>query len=470
MNEETKNSKQSPREVAFFLDGKKFTGIEGEPIAKALFRVGITTLSHSPKYHRPRGVHCARGRCSMCHMEVNGVPGVPTCTTPLEEKMQIRHENFQPFYAPILTQGLKTVTLPAGFYYRMCTRPAFIKNMFMKQVRKMAGVGRITLDPHEPFRRPSGSIFSSLESTYDTIVVGAGLAGMSAALEAAASGARVLLVDEYSHMGGHALGRQRNTELAARRDNLIDAIAAADTIIHCGNTTAHGFYPPGTLLLGDGSAMKKVQARSFIFATGAYDIVPLFENNDTPGIFGERAIRLLLERDDFAPGTRAVLYGTGVHLDDLASLMQAKGIDIAGVVDPGRNAAAGGGADIKRMKRLILAGVHGGDWIREARFSESGGQGVQMTLSCDLLIVAFAGQPAYELAYQAGFQFALNEDPLDENRILAPTSTSLTEAGITFYLAGEVTGERDWQKNIEQGTRAGKRVHLHYDPSGEVNA
>ena len=467
MNEEAKNSQQSPREVTFFLDGKKLRGVAGESIARALFNAGITTLSHSPKYHRPHAIHCARGRCSRCHMEVNGVPAVPTCTTPLREGMRIRHENFQPFYAPIFTQGLKTVTLPAGFYYRMFTRPTFIKNMFMKQVRKMAGVGRITLDRHEPLYAPGDSAVQSIGDTYDTIVVGAGLAGMSAALEASALGAHVLLVDEYSHLGGHALGSQRSADLAAQRDVLANAIAGTDAITHCGNTTAYGFYPPATLLLGDHITMKRIQAKSFIFATGAYDIVPLFENNDTPGIFGERAIRLLLERDDFIPGTRAVLYGTGERLEELASLMQARKIEIAGVVDPGRTDTTEGDHAVKRMKRLTLAGAQGGDWIREAHFSETDGQGVQVTLPCDLLVTAFAGQPAYELPYQAGFQFALNEDPLDENRILAPATTSLTEAGISFYLAGGVTGEQDRLEQIEQGKRAGARAQSNHYPSGE---
>lgn len=468
MNEEAKNPQHSAREVAFYLDGKKLAGIEGEPIAKALFAAGITTLSHSPKYHRPRGVHCARGRCSTCHMEVNGVPGVPTCITPLRKDMRIRREGFQPFYAPLLTQGLKTVALPAGFYYRMFTRPTFIKKLFMKQVRKLAGVGRITLDTHEPVYRPSVSVLSSLRDEYDTIVVGAGVAGMSAALAAGARGERVLLVDEYAHAGGHALGRQRSAELASRRDQLKDALSANGGITWCGNTTAHGFYPPDTLLLGDRAAMKKVRARSFIFATGAYDIIPLFENNDTPGIFGERAIRLLLERDDFLPGTRAAVYGSGARLDDVTALLEARGATIAGVVDPGRSDAGDSGA--RRMKHLTLAGARGGDWIQAARFSESGGQGVQVTLSCDLLVIAFAGQPAYELPYQAGFRFALSEDSLDENRVLLPASTSLTEAGITFRLAGEVTGEHDWRKKIDQGTRAGERARVDHNSSGEVTA
>ena len=470
MTETADKTLTSGTEVSFYLDGRRLKGFAGEPIAKALYRAGVTTLSHSPKYHRPRGVHCARGRCSMCHMEVNGLPGVPTCITPLAEGMRIRHEGFQPFYAPLLTHGLRTVSLPAGFYYRMFTRPSFLKNMFMKQVRKMAGVGRITLDRGEPAEPPPSGTLARLHNRYDTIVVGAGIAGMSVALAAAGRGARVLLADEYARPGGHALGMQRDGDIAARRDELGAQIAETGAITHCGSVTAYGFYPPATLLLGDRTAMKKVRADSFVFATGAYDVIPLFENNDTPGIFGERAIRLLLERDDFVPGTRAVIYGCGERVDDLTALLGARGVEIAGVVDPGRTGANGGDPGGKRMKRLSLLAVRGGDWIREAHFSERGGAGVQVTIPCDLLIIAFAGQPAYELPYQAGFRFALNEDPLDENRVLLPAATALTESGVSFRLAGAVTGETDWRKKLEQGIQAGEQVQFQHDSSGEVKA
>jgi sarcosine oxidase subunit alpha len=467
MNEEAKNPHPAVKKIDFFFEGNRLTGNEGEPIAKALFAAGVTTLSHSPKYHRPRGVHCARGRCSMCHMEVNGVPGVPTCTTPLREGMRVGREGFQPFYAPLLTAGLNTVSLPAGFYYRMFTRPTFMKNLFMKRLRTMAGVGRITLDPHEPLPRQPDSMLASLKAGYDAVVVGAGVSGMSAALAAGDTGARVLLVDEYRIPGGHALGRQRDSNFATERDALVDRIRKSDAITRCFNATAYGFYPPGTILLGDRTGMRRVKAASFIFATGAYDLIPLFENNDTPGIFGERGIRLLLERDDFVPGTRAVVYGTGGRLDDLTALLQHREIEIAGVVDPGRD-ESGGGTTIKRMKRLSLAGVRGGRWLTEAHFSEGGGGGVQVTLPCDMLIIAFAGQPAYELPYQAGFKFSLSDDALDENRVLLPAATSFFEGGVGFHLVGEAAGTGAWRRKIEQGRDAGSAARSGRSPAGEV--
>ena len=105
--------------VTFYFEGRRMQGRLGEPIAKALFRAGVRTLGYSVKYRRPRGIHCARGRCVMCHMSVNGIPGVPTCITPLEADMRIEREDYRPFFAPVLTAAARWFPLAAGFYYRM---------------------------------------------------------------------------------------------------------------------------------------------------------------------------------------------------------------------------------------------------------------------------------------------------------------------------------------------------------------
>ena len=77
------------RMVTFIHDGKEMTGHEGEPIAAALRAAGVTTLRHTKRGNRPRGVFCAIGRCTDCVMIVNGRPNTRTCVTPLEEHMVV---------------------------------------------------------------------------------------------------------------------------------------------------------------------------------------------------------------------------------------------------------------------------------------------------------------------------------------------------------------------------------------------
>lgn len=78
--------------VRFFFEGREMEGFEGETIAAALHAAGIKVLRRSSKLERPRGFFCAVGKCSSCLMEVDGVPNVFTCTTPIREGMQVRRQ------------------------------------------------------------------------------------------------------------------------------------------------------------------------------------------------------------------------------------------------------------------------------------------------------------------------------------------------------------------------------------------
>jgi sarcosine oxidase subunit alpha len=206
--------------------------------------------------------------------------------------------------------------------------------------------------------------------------------------------------------------------------------------------------------------MTRVRARSFVFATGANDAVPLFENNDTPGIFGERALRLLLERDRLRPGSRSVIYGTGAAMSAAVELLLHHGIEIAALVDPTGEALVTrpGGAGFGNARTIPdarIARARGGSWLCEIEIAPR--DGAKESIACDLLCVALPGQPAYELAYQAGIEYALSRARVDEMRIMLPvTNRGAAEDGsVSFFVAGEAAGETDWREKIESGERAG---------------
>lgn len=80
------------RKVKFTFNNKIIYGIEGDTIASALHAAGITQLSKSIKYHRPRGFYCAIGNCSSCFMRVDGKPNVKTCVETLKENMIVESQ------------------------------------------------------------------------------------------------------------------------------------------------------------------------------------------------------------------------------------------------------------------------------------------------------------------------------------------------------------------------------------------
>jgi len=365
--------------------------------------------------------------------------------------MRVERENFRPFFAPFLVAAVRRIPFPAGFYYRMFTRPSFVREMFLGTLRKMAGVGRLSNTATTMNRtdiEEHRKTAPSPKAEYDTIVVGAGLSGMSAAIASAENGASVLLVDEYRQPGGNTIGFHNDDQRMSTRDDMIDKLRATQSIDYLPRTTAQAFYPPQTLLLGPGgavsplgepsssstiAAMHRVRASSFVFATGAYDVVPLFENNDTPGIFGSRAIRLLVERDDLLPGSRAVVYGIGPQLETLRQYLEHHRIDVVATVDA---------ADLKLVR------ASGEQWLSSVTVA-SRKSGESNTIQCDMMCIALPGQPAYELAYQAGFKFEMSGDEITETRTMLPTTQSIqNDDGTSFFVVGELAGQTIWKQKI----------------------
>jgi sarcosine oxidase subunit alpha len=402
----------------------------------------------------------------MCHVEVDGVTGVKSCITPLADGMRINRQRYRPFYGSIFTTLLSRIRFPAGFYYRMFTRPRIVRNAFVATVRRLAGVGRIDDRAQPPHRLPPPpAVLSALRDRYAVVVVGAGVSGLSAALAAAGEGADVLLVDEYAAPGGHAVGRLSDDALARARDDLIQRIvdaAPTETALEMANgITAQGFYEPGRLLVGReatgaaGGGLKAVSADAFVFATGAQDLIPLFENNDLPGIMGARAVRLFLERDGLVPGRNAVVYGTGPALADTVALLQAWGVGVGAVADTSSAVPPGLPEGARAITGARLVGAEGREWIERAVF-DTGRTGL-MTFPCDLLCVAVPGQPSFELAQQAGFCFRLRGSKEREDlKVMVPTADDLDNgAGPRRFLVGEASGRIDWNDKIGHAARAG---------------
>ena len=81
------------RKVQITVNGNQVLAYEGEPIAAALVASGIKVFRRTQKFKNPRGLYCAIGRCTDCIMNVNGVPSIRTCITPVEDGMIIKDQD-----------------------------------------------------------------------------------------------------------------------------------------------------------------------------------------------------------------------------------------------------------------------------------------------------------------------------------------------------------------------------------------
>ena len=119
-----------------------------DTVASALYRSGQRIFSRSFKYHRPRGLLCAAGRCPNCMMNVDGTPNVRACTQPVQDGMQVTHQNAYPSLESDFMAVAERFAwaMPVGFYYKTFTHP-WMWHLAEPLIRRAAGLGKIDRDP-----------------------------------------------------------------------------------------------------------------------------------------------------------------------------------------------------------------------------------------------------------------------------------------------------------------------------------
>ena len=122
--------------------------------------------------------------------------------------------------------------LPVGFYYKAGIKPKFAWPMIEPMIRKMAGLGVVDRDD-------APRHLERVNWHPDVLVVGAGVAGLSAALAAAGDGRTVMLIDEVEPGARVAPGRRRTASTALLRE--VDAgDADHDVVEHARHRPVRG--------------------------------------------------------------------------------------------------------------------------------------------------------------------------------------------------------------------------------------
>ncbi len=391
------------QKLAFTYKGKTYFGAKGDTIATALFANGVRIFGRSLKYHRPRGLYSLDGECSNTCMDVDGVPNVRCENTLLEEGMVIKEQNVKGSAENDMMGFLDKMDwmMPAGFYYNIMHKPAKIWPIAMKQIRKAAGLGKISPDHKIPGK------YDEVFLNTDVCVIGGGAAGMTAALAAAKKGLRVILMESRPWLGGFFEYRSRKYKnrqtLHDRATQLAKEIEKTENIRLFTHTAAVGTYN-NNLVTGFQIGNKEdvfdqryieIRAKSMICAAGAIERPLLFDNNERPGVMQAGCALRLAKTYGQLPGKKAVFsvghdFGleTAIELHDL-------GLAIACVTDireDGQNPELVKKIQDKKiplLKGWIVTKAHGRKIVKKAAVSTIDGQ-VSKLFTCDL-IVASAG-------------------------------------------------------------------------------
>ncbi|TPN89417.1 FAD-dependent oxidoreductase [Mesorhizobium sp. CU2] len=443
------------RRIRFRFDGQPVEGLAGDTIASALAGAGRWILSRSFKYHRPRGVLTMAGQDANTLVQLPDEPNVRADLRAAIDGMQVTAQNVSGTAERDRGAVLDRLGrfMPVGFYYRSFFRPgakSWLK-FWEPIIRRSAGLGKV-----DPAAAPGHYVRENLHT--DVLVVGAGPAGLSAAVTAAEAGASVLLVDLNPELGG-ALTYARfgvdNAEAQATLNALRAKVEALPNIQVMTQATCNGWFADNFLPVLQGDRLYRVRAKQVVVAAGSQEQPLVFRNNDLPGILLSSAAQRLMRHYAVRPGRRAVVFA-GNRDGYLAALDLAEaGVTIAAVLDPAASPAFPDLAQrlIERKLRIVhsatvteAVGAAGNRHVRAVRFTTPGSA---EQLDCDHLVIAAGYTPAYQLPLHAGAK--LNYDEARKQFVLHNLPDGL-------HIAGSAAGFFDLHAVLRSGEAAGAKA------------
>ena len=457
--------REGARTIRFTFDGRELAVSPGTTVAGALLASDVRTWRRSRRSGAARGLFCGIGTCFDCLVDVNDEVAVRACVRPLRDGDVVRTSASLGRVAPAPRPGASSAASAS------------------------AAADRAAGERAEP-------------AVVDLAVVGAGPAGMAAALAASAAGVRVVLVDSGERLGGQI-----------HRQPLVDAVGGRNVGAHADAAGLTGPAGPGLaaryralaergrvqLLLGrtvwalaesDGgftlhlhgpTGASVLAARALVVATGATELALPFPGWELAGVTTAGAAQVLVKSQNLSVGRRVLVAGSGPFLLPVAASLVRAGAHVVGVVEarrlrdlaplagtlarhPGKLVEAVGYAGLLarrgvplRFGRMVVRCEGDGavshavitrvdeDWRPRSRRVER--------IAVDAVCCSFGFVPRLELARQLGLE--------DRRGVAGETAGSAHDATMAssvpgVFVAGELTGIAGSEVAELEGAVAGR--------------
>ncbi len=412
--------------LQFTFNGKEYTGCQGDTLASALLANGVHLVGRSFKYHRPRGIMSAGAEETNALVQLGRgaftEPNVRATEAEIFEGLEASSLNAWPgvgFDAGAIT-GLFGRFFPAGFYYKTFMFPKNMwKWLYEPVLRHMAGLGKAP-DVPDP------DTYDHMHDQCDVLVIGAGPAGLVAALTAAKAGARVVVLDERQTVGGSLLASHEEVDGMPGKvwlEQTLKTLSSSDHVTVLNRTTAFGYYDQNYVCglerrtdhlgSGAGAVRQRVwhfRAKSVVLATGAHERPLVFADNDRPGIMLASAVRRYVNEFAVLPGRNAVIFTNNDSAYVAGRDFVAAGGSVATIIDSRAEISEkciALAADMKASleKGCAVIGTRGRRRIRQvsvAAVVDGLVQGPVHEYSCDLLMMSGGWNPVVHLFSQSG--------------------------------------------------------------------
>jgi sarcosine oxidase subunit alpha len=457
----------------FSFEGKVVHGLEGDSVASALLANDQWLQSRSFKYHRPRGP------LTLCGYDANTLVQTPTTPNlladrlPAEDHLTVTAQNYTGSLHFDLSRLLDWFGrfLPVGFYYKAFFKPRGSWRWWEPIVRQAAGLGVSNLSVKPQYN----------DKTYafcDIAVIGAGPAGLNAALVAANAGAQVTLVEQEPHLGGslnyHAYDDFATVKTA--RDDLVNAVEAHSNIQVLRSSTCNAWFGDHYLPIIQQTRLIKLRAKHTILTTGSSEQHVAFRNNDLPGVVMCSALDRLMRLYGVIPSTPVVVLAGNDLAYRTAFSSQDGGATIRAIVDlrhhcddaelateaKRRNIALYQGCGVYEAKtrrfhhRLSQIDVHQLD-----EFGDVAGK--LISIDCGILAMSAGFMPSYQLACQAGAVLSYDD---------TTSAFQLSNLPSGMHLAGSVNSIFSLSSVEADGRNAARQAlkQLNLDAVSDVTA
>lgn len=312
---------------------------------------------------------------------------------------------------------------------------------------------------------------------YDLIVIGAGPAGLSAAIEAARNGLKPIVFDENARPGGQLFkqihkffgSKEHKAKIRGFKigDELLEEASKHGVDVEL-NATVIGLYPEKEVTVKIGGEIRHYKGDSILVATGASENMVPFKGWTTPGVIGAGAAQTMMNLHHIKPGNKVLMLGSGnVGLVVSYQLLQA-GCEVVAVVDAAPR-IGGYGVHAAKIARCgvpfylsnTIVEVTGGEAVDGVTIAEVDKSfqfipGTEKHFDVDTVCVAVGLSPMAQLLKQAGCKMK------DTPGGYIPECDSYGATSVPgIFAAGDVAGIEEASSAMIEGRIAGAAI-AHY--------